>query len=400
MKKFYEFTNVTDNSAELLVYGDIVTEKPWWADNDDGFVAQNQFIKDLQALGPKDQITVRINSFGGEVFAATAMATHLRDNQAEIIARIDGVSASAATIISSAADRTQMVNTGIFMVHDPMLFLFGSYNDQELQGVQNALGAVKKAIVNGYIAKTGLNETELSDIMSNETWMTAQEAKDLGFVDEILYDTGIEGEVSNDAKHIFYNSVEHDVSKFKFKNLQLEKFKNLAPKPVKVNNKPTQVENRSTSQEGGNVPMNLEQLKKDHPDVYNQVVNETLNAERTRMQEIDKIANTMSPQMVEDAKYKNFSSAKDLAYEALTAQSQSGQNYLNQVEKDLTPGTAEPVTNQVKEGKTEATVVPVAEAKPAVEPKNVTPKEKVTNSVKAAANNLDRKRRGVENGQQ
>lgn len=382
MSKFWEFQNVTNSSAEILVYGPIITDKPWWAEDGDGFAVQNEFIKDLEALGTKDEITVRINSTGGEVFAATAMASHLKENSAKIIAIIDGVAASAATIISSAADVVKMDNGGLFMVHDPLLMLFGRYNEQELNSVQNALKAVKKAIVNGYKTKTGLSDDELSDIMSKETWMTAEEAVELGFVDIVLHDTNISNSISNDAKHLFYNSVDHDITNFK--DFPLSKFQNLAkPTPAPKNQEPAVkpvVVPDNKIPEGGNVEMTLAELKAKHPELYNEIVNSTLEGERERMEGIDAISNTMSADMVKEAKYVNFASPQELAFNAIVEASKKGKNYLNDVADDLNPQD----NAGAGEGGTEEPVVAPVPAKPVdnVEPKTGAQavKEKVMNA--------------------
>ena len=128
-KHFWTFRAAAgDNAApELILYGDIASET-WWGDE----VTPRQFTEELDALGAVPEIVVRINSGGGDVFAANAIYTRLKDNAAKITVKIDGWAASAATIVAMAGDVIEIPGNGVFMVHDPSLGLLGYFNEADL----------------------------------------------------------------------------------------------------------------------------------------------------------------------------------------------------------------------------------------------------------------------------
>lgn len=141
-KKFWKFCNQAGNKVELLLYGDI-SQTSWWGDE----VTPKQFAEELAGLGALDEITVRINSGGGDVFAANAIYTRLKDNAAKITVKIDGWAASAATIVAMAGDVIEIPGNGVFMVHDPSLGLLGYFNEADLAKMTEELKVVKQSIV-------------------------------------------------------------------------------------------------------------------------------------------------------------------------------------------------------------------------------------------------------------
>ena len=150
-KHFWNFQPASgDNPPELILYGDIASET-WWGDE----VTPRQFTEELDALGAVPEIVVRINSGGGDVFAANAIYTRLKDNAAKITVKIDGWAASAATIIAMAGDSIEIPGNGVFMVHDPALGLLGYFNETELAKMTDELKVIKQSIVNAYTLKTG-----------------------------------------------------------------------------------------------------------------------------------------------------------------------------------------------------------------------------------------------------
>lgn len=141
-KHFWNFQPASgDNPPELILYGDIASET-WWGDE----VTPRQFTEELDALGAAPEIVVRINSGGGDVFAANAIYTRLKDNAAKITVKIDGWAASAATIIAMAGDSIEIPGNGVFMVHDPALGLLGYYYPGRKCGVHiDGLGWVPES---------------------------------------------------------------------------------------------------------------------------------------------------------------------------------------------------------------------------------------------------------------
>ena len=151
-KHFWSFRAAAEENAapELILYGDIASET-WWGDE----VTPRQFSDELTALGPVPEIIVRINSGGGDVFAANAIYTRLKDHAAKITVKIDGWAASAATIIAMAGDVIEIPGNGVFMVHKAKMGLCGYYGDSDLSKMMEEITVINNSIVNGYALKTG-----------------------------------------------------------------------------------------------------------------------------------------------------------------------------------------------------------------------------------------------------
>lgn len=141
-----------------------------------------EFVKEIGAL-TAPVIHLRINSPGGDVFDARAIATAIANHPSKVIAHIDGLAASAATYIALAADEVQMADGGFFMIHNAWTLAFG--NSGDLIAMADLLDKIDSTIVNDYAKKTGKTADEIGAWMAAETWFTAQEALDNGFVDSI-----------------------------------------------------------------------------------------------------------------------------------------------------------------------------------------------------------------------
>lgn len=206
--KFWKIHNEADEPAELLLYGEI-SDQTWYGDE----VTPKQFAEDLQALQGKD-LTVRVNSPGGDVFAAQAIYNQLKLYGGHVTMRIDGLAASAATIITCAGDTVIMPSNALFMIHNPKGALMGFYESGELNKYASALDTIKQSIVNVYSQRTNgvLSEVQLKHKMDAETWMTADEAKAYGFVDEVDADMNVENSLHDGV--LVMNSVACNLSRF------------------------------------------------------------------------------------------------------------------------------------------------------------------------------------------
>ena len=130
-------------------------------------------------------VTVWINSPGGNVFAAAEIYTMLKDYKGSITVKIDAIAASAASVVAMAGDTVQMSPVAMLMIHDPSTVAMG--NTKDMEKAIEVLTEVKESIINAYAAKSGLSHARIANIMSNETWMNAKKAVELGFADEILF---------------------------------------------------------------------------------------------------------------------------------------------------------------------------------------------------------------------
>nr|DAE21231.1 MAG TPA: Putative ATP dependent Clp protease [Caudovirales sp. ctkvU4] len=181
MSKFWEVVNNAESeNPEIRIYGNIADRKSFFGNE----TAPEGFAKALEEFRGKP-LTVRINSSGGSVFAAHAIYNLIKSYTGNVTAIIDGLAASAATIIAVAADKIIMPSNSMMMIHDPMITLDGSLNEAELQECIDALKPIKESIVSAYLNRAKVPAEELHAMMKNTTWLTAKECLAKGFCDEI-----------------------------------------------------------------------------------------------------------------------------------------------------------------------------------------------------------------------
>ena len=178
MKKFWNWIKNSDETRTLRLEGPI-DEESFWGDE----ITPQMFRDELNA-GEGD-VTVWINSPGGNVFAAAEIYTMLKDYKGSITVKIDAIAASAASVVAMAGDTVQMSPVAMLMIHDPSTVAMG--NTKDMEKAIEVLNEVKESIINAYAAKSGLTHARIANLMSNETWMNAKKAVELGFADEILF---------------------------------------------------------------------------------------------------------------------------------------------------------------------------------------------------------------------
>lgn len=179
MKKFWNWIHNEAGGRVLRLEGPIDDES-FWGDE----VTPKAFREELNA-GTED-ITVWINSPGGNVFAAAEIYTMLRDYPGAVTVKIDAIAASAASVIAMAGSKVLMSPVAMLMIHDPSTIAMG--NTKDMEKAIATLNEVKESIINAYAAKSGLSHNRISKLMENETWMNAKKAVELGFADEILFE--------------------------------------------------------------------------------------------------------------------------------------------------------------------------------------------------------------------
>ena len=133
-------------------------------------------------------LTVWLNSPGGDVFAASQIYTMLRSHKGKVTVKIDGIAASAASVVAMAGDETLIAPTGMLMIHNPSTVAFG--NKGVMQKAIELLDEVKESIINAYEEKSGLSRSKIARMMDEETWLNAKKAQFLGLVDGILFASG------------------------------------------------------------------------------------------------------------------------------------------------------------------------------------------------------------------
>ena len=179
MKRFWNWIHDDGGGRVLRLEGPIDNDN-FWGDE----VTPQAFRDDLES--EEGDVTVWINSPGGNVFAAAEIYTMLKDYKGAVTVRIASIATSAASVIAMAGDKVQMSPTALLMIHDPSTIAIG--NTKDMEKAIETLNEVKESIINAYSAKTGLRRSRISEMMQSETWMNAKKAMDLGFCDEILFE--------------------------------------------------------------------------------------------------------------------------------------------------------------------------------------------------------------------
>ena len=167
-----------EKEERVLVLDGIISESSWLDDD----VTPAQFKQELNS-GEGD-ITVWINSPGGDCIAAAQIYNMLIDYKGNVNVKIDGIAASAASVIAMAGTTVEMSPVAMMMIHNPATIAFGDH--EEMQKAIDMLSEVKESIINAYELKTGMSRAKISRLMDEETWMNAKKAVELGFADEII----------------------------------------------------------------------------------------------------------------------------------------------------------------------------------------------------------------------
>ncbi|MCM1530597.1 MAG: Clp protease ClpP [Alistipes sp.] len=178
MQKFWNWIHDDSGGRVLRLEGPIDSESFWGNE-----ITPQDFRDELYA--EEGDVTIWLTSPGGNVFAAADIYAMIRDYPHKVTVKIASIAASAASVIAMAGDTVQMSPVALLMVHDPSTIAMG--NAKDMEKAISTLNEVKESIINAYAAKTGLSRSKISKLMSDETWINARKAVELGFADEILF---------------------------------------------------------------------------------------------------------------------------------------------------------------------------------------------------------------------
>ena len=319
MANFWSFKNIgaENKDPELLVYGEI---SEWYG------VDSKSFAEQLKEINAKN-INVRINSPGGEVFAASAIYSMLKRHPANITVYIDGIAASAASVIAMAGDKVIMPENAMMMIHNPLTWTYGNAN--EMREVADLLDKVREALVATYRDKTGMDDAAIIELLDAETYLTASEALEYGFIDEI--ETAVKVAATLTRNKMVVNGVSLDPQRF-------------AKMPDSWLNKPVSEDKpKPTGPAGKNQPkenktMDLDQLKADHPELYTHVLAQGeqagIDKERARIKAIEEMAMPGHEALTAKAKFDTGVTAEAFAVEVVRAEKASKQKFLNDRQAD------------------------------------------------------------------
>ena len=178
-KKFWNFVKNEDTEETELLFNGPISEDTWFGDE----ITPAMFRNELSKVN--GNLTVWLNSPGGDVFAASQIYTMLRNHKGKVTVKINALAASAASVVAMAGDETLIAPTAMLMIHDPACFVAG--NKADMEKAIELLEEVKESIINAYEEKCHLSRAKIAKMMSEETWLNAKKALQLGFVDGILF---------------------------------------------------------------------------------------------------------------------------------------------------------------------------------------------------------------------
>ena len=340
--KFWKFRNAADGSGELLLYGNIAGEKSWYSDD----VTPKQFAEDLAGLGAVANITVRINSGGGDVFAAVEIGNLLEQHPANVTARIGGVCASAATIIACHCNKVIAANDSTYMVH-PVSMYCGYANAADLQKYLEALATIKENIISLYAKKTGRTKDEVTAWMDAESWWTGPQAKENGFADE-LTDEESGATYENRGGVLFVNSVSMG-AKFdkapEFVRNRVKRVVDIKPPAKAQDNQPAGQPGKQQEVQDMDPKDSIktaDDLRKAYPTLVDQIEQAAVaaateaatNAERARIQSIEDMALPGSEKLAAEAKFTKPMSVSDFAVALVKGAKTKGAAFLDAMRQD------------------------------------------------------------------
>lgn len=345
--KFWNIVEVNDEEAEITMYGEVVSQRPtdWWTGEpvEGLYITPEGFLEDLAQVKDKAKITVRINSVGGDLYTALGICNRLKELNGETVAVIDGIAASAATIIAMGCKTREIAEGALFMVHEALLTLIGNYNHKALLEVNKRLEAANKAAAETYDAATHLGIDKIRNIMAKETWYTGREAVENGFCTGIREGCETNMCMSSVKDEIVVNGVRHSLKGFRnfpgnvpiVNSVQTPEPKPAAPRQSVSTNKP----------KGGNTTMTPEELRAQYPEAVAQIEAaametaraEATTAERSRLQAIEEIEETVGDaELVAEAKYGDTAcTAQELAFKAMRKQAQLGAQHITNSAADF-----------------------------------------------------------------
>jgi len=362
MSQPYTMKTTGSDSAEIILYGDIVSAQPtdWYGNPIEGqFIILSQFLKDFKTVENVAHLTVRIHSAGGNAYDALAIHNKLKEMPADVTVIVDGIAMSGGSIIMCAGNSVKVFPGSLIMIHKCWSFLFDGYNATELRSIADHNDAVDRAQAAVYQSKTNIKTEELLKMMENETYMTGQEAIDLGFADTLESGHSLEIAASADRRTLFIQGLPVWASSRKEgipETLELPTIET-ADSAVMINSNQSL---QTGDEEGGKImATNLDEFKKENPDLANALMAEAqttasasaatdtsgaIESERRRIQEIDEISALYAEDIVQAAKYgDNPCTAQELAHRAAKEMVEQGKNFLTQMDSD----TADSKSNDV-----------------------------------------------------
>ena len=277
-----------------------------------------------------------MNSKGGDAGTSIMIHNRLRDlanNGTKLVCIVDAMAMSGGSLIMCACDTVKVNPSSLIMIHKCWSLLFGGYNADELRSMAKASDAYDEAQATIYERKTGLGKTQILHMMSDTTYMSGKEAVEKGFADEVLDEEPLKLAASADGRTIYVGQRAVHLAPGMFAPDFIPTVEARAV-PVETN-----IETQTVDEGGKPMATTLEELRAESPALVAEAESaasaSAVQAERSRLQEIDAVAGLFSAEMVNEAKYgENACSAQELAYRAAQAAVANGQQFLNNMAAD------------------------------------------------------------------
>ena len=319
--KFWEIKASSEGeSAELLLYGDLGDFRIFGEDLCD--VSAKGIARELKDLGPVSEIAVRINSPGGSVTTAQAICSMLQRHKAKVTVYVDGIAASAASMVAMAGDEIIMPEHSMMMIHSPLVYL-GSCNAAEMRKMADTLEKVQNSMI-GLYKRSGQSEEEIRNLLEAETWLTAREAVDLGFADKVEGSLEIAARLEGNTAILACGEriLRFDASRYR--NVPGFFVPVAEEKPEEEPRAPEKEEPGETKEKEEEIIVDLAELKAKYPEIFKAAAEEGALEERKRIQAIEGLGSVATGDLGHDAKFENPCSAETFARRVLERQKQQG----------------------------------------------------------------------------
>jgi len=354
---------ITDGKhAEMTLYGDIVEARPvvWWTGEEvaGDFIIQSEFLADLETIKDCDDLTIHLNSCGGDAFVAIAIHNRLRELPATKTCIVDGAAMSGGSLIMCACDKVKVNPSSIILIHDCWSFAYDQFNSTKLRKLADDLDVINESQAEIYARKTGMETGNIRELMAKETMITGRKAVDLGLADEVIEDAD-DADVSISADH-------HTMFACGRK-MRIAAMGQL-PEGIKTHVDVIETDDNTVNPEtedtdvngvdiippeegetkGGPTTMNWEEFVTQNPDAAQEALAqaraEGAANERQRLSEIDSMAGVFDAETIQAAKYgENPCTAAEMAFRAAQEMAKQGRTFLNQMQADYRESGADAV---------------------------------------------------------
>ncbi len=409
-RRFINSALIDNDIGRIELWGEVVKERPtdWWTGKkiEGNFITLNEFKEALANIKTCNKIEIHLNSGGGEVDTAITIHNLLKAENKHITCIVDGIAASAAFTIMTAADDVQVYPGSVMMCHEVMAGLCGYYNNANLNKIVNANETYSNSAAAMYAEKTGMTQTQCRNLMKKETWMTGQEAIDYGFANTLITSdvkSGPQIELTN-KNQLIVNGVKHDIrglhisqevmnsiakqtgGQKQMAKTKVEEFMNYMASFFNKEDDDNEEKTKTNADKNGTADDEAkkkeeEKQKEEQENAMRvKVANDAKAEERKRLQEIDSIANTIDEDLVKEAKFgETACDAKELAFRSMQREAQKSNKAL------------EKMTQDTKNSKVNSVASESAQNDNPTELENQT---NIKNAVKAVFNKIDKIKEG------